>query len=213
MFVHECAQLCDQLGMSARREIGNEPVLDRDEAEFLEPLDLGACEIVVGEVRQRRSAPDRERLSEQDGRPCWILLAERGLAPLAKDVEPVEVDRGRRDVQRVPRIMAGHDDRAVLAHSAEGLAELRHVHLDAVFGGLRRVVAPERVDQLVDGDDLLPAEDEHGKERPTLAAAERDASVTVDHFEWSEDPEFHPRSLRTVRTLARWPGLPVRPIP
>jgi hypothetical protein len=103
--------------------------------------------------------------------------------------------------------MAGHDDVAVLAHSARALRSsdtYTWTLCSAVFGGRR----PRARRSLVDGDDLLPAEDEHGKERPTLPAAERDASVTVDHLEWSEDPNSirAPQNRFDASTVA---GLPV----
>jgi hypothetical protein len=43
--------------VAAEREVGLDPLLERGEAEFLEPSDLGLRERLVGEVRERVAAP------------------------------------------------------------------------------------------------------------------------------------------------------------
>ena len=47
--------------MVPERELGVDPLLDRDEPQLLEPLDLAAGELLVREVAERVAAPERER--------------------------------------------------------------------------------------------------------------------------------------------------------
>ena len=51
--------------MAPQREVGLDPLLERDCAELLEPCDLGLGERLVEEVGERRPAPERERVTER----------------------------------------------------------------------------------------------------------------------------------------------------
>ena len=75
----ETLELADELRMAAEREIGLDPLLERREAKLLEADDRGLGELLVGEVRQRRAAPERERLAE---------LCRGGLGPPASAIRP-----------------------------------------------------------------------------------------------------------------------------
>ena len=66
----------DELGVAAEREVGVDTLLERAEPQLLEPRDLGLGERLVGEVGERRPAPQRERLAE-------LLRAALGGAPPA----------------------------------------------------------------------------------------------------------------------------------
>jgi hypothetical protein len=52
----ECFQLGDEVAVFANGEVGVDPALERDEAEFLQATDLGLGEGVVGDVAGRRRA-------------------------------------------------------------------------------------------------------------------------------------------------------------
>ena len=61
---HERAELADDFAMAAETKQGLDPVLCRAKPQLLEPLDLGAGEVVEGELCQRRPSPELERLVE-----------------------------------------------------------------------------------------------------------------------------------------------------
>ncbi len=57
----ERLELGDELRVAPEREVGLDPLLERDGAQLLEPGDLGLRERLVEEVGERRAAPERER--------------------------------------------------------------------------------------------------------------------------------------------------------
>ncbi len=61
----ERLELPDDVGVSFELEVGVDPLLERDEPKLLEPADLALCERFVGEIGQRRTSPDVERLPQQ----------------------------------------------------------------------------------------------------------------------------------------------------
>jgi hypothetical protein len=64
MLCNEFFELWHDVAVPAEREIRVDSFLERSEARFLQPGDLGFCPGLVREVRQRRSAPQRERGAE-----------------------------------------------------------------------------------------------------------------------------------------------------
>ena len=58
-------ELADELSAAAELEVGVDPLLERLQAQLLEPADLGLGERLEGEVGERWAAPQRERLAEQ----------------------------------------------------------------------------------------------------------------------------------------------------
>ena len=94
----ERRELADELGMTAERELGVDSVLERCEAQLLEPRACGLGEALVGEVRERRAAPERERLAQLRRR-----VRECGLSRVPQQrLEPVEVDLILLDLEQIP---------------------------------------------------------------------------------------------------------------
>ena len=62
----------------------------------------------------------------------------------------------------------------------DAAAKLGDVDLDGLDGGRRRCSAPERVDQIVDGDDAVSVEEESDEQRPLFERAELDLAVLSD---------------------------------
>src|SRR4051794_39806067 len=62
-------QLADQLRVAAEREIGLDPLLHRRQPEILQSSRFHTCKRLVPEVGQRRTTPERERLTEDAPRP------------------------------------------------------------------------------------------------------------------------------------------------
>src|ERR671928_222043 len=90
-------ELGDHLLVPPEREVGLDPVLQGREAQLLEPPDLVLREWLVGEVRERRPAPERKRLREPRRRGGRLLVPRL----LDKRLEARGVQRP--DTQGVPR--------------------------------------------------------------------------------------------------------------
>ncbi len=85
------------------------------------------------------------------------------------------------------------------------LAQSRDVDAQRSGGVLRRVLAPELVDQPVGGNDLVRVEEENGEKRTRLGPAQGDLAFSVPHLERSQDPELHLPPCRhgTLTAVAR----------
>ena len=150
-------------------ELALEPPFQRREPQLLEPCDLTLRERLEGEVRQRRPAPQRQRL----------LVALLGEQPLeAMQVELVVVD---------PEQVAGRPRlEPVVAQQPPQLGDL------AVERGQRRRrrrLTPQRVDERVLRDDLVRPQQQHPEQRTAAAAAEGQNAAVVRHLQRAEDPE------------------------
>ena len=88
----ERLELGDELGVAPEREVGLDPLLERDGAELLEPRDLGLGERLVEEVGERRAAPERERLAQRALGRRRVAALERRAPLLREPGEAVEVD-------------------------------------------------------------------------------------------------------------------------
>ena len=58
VLLHERLELGDELGVSSKLQVGADPVLERGEAQLVEASDLDACERLVCEVGEGRTAPE-----------------------------------------------------------------------------------------------------------------------------------------------------------
>ena len=78
--------------MAAKRQVGIDSVFERDRVELLEPSGLVLGEGLVGEVGQRRSAPQFERRAQALRRSAGFAAVER-LPPLRGEaLEAVRID-------------------------------------------------------------------------------------------------------------------------
>ena len=145
-------ELTDQRVMAPELQVGLDPVFERDQTQFLEPRDLVLGEGLVGEVGQRRSATELERLGQGLGGDRRVAAVEL-LSPLGRQaLEPVDIDLLGLDLEHVAAT-AG-DERAV----AQRLAQAGDVHLHCLDRRLRRPLAPELVGDPVGRDDLAAME-------------------------------------------------------
>ena len=86
--------------VATERQLGVDPLLGRDEPQLLEPVDLGAGEVLVGEIRERIAAPEtkcRVERRERLGRPA---LGVRPPALFEQALEAVDVDRASGSTSR-----------------------------------------------------------------------------------------------------------------
>src|SRR4051812_30338448 len=101
MLGDERLQLADHVDVPTEREIRVDPLDQRGQVKLLEPADLVARECVVGEVGERRSAPERKRFAQQLRRAPRVA-GSLGPSPFFKALpEAVEVELTRLDTERV----------------------------------------------------------------------------------------------------------------
>jgi hypothetical protein len=179
----ECLELGHELGVTSHGEVSFDPPFEREQTELLETRDRDLGERLVDEFRERRSSPQRERLSQ-------LRRGDGGLRPLRlgdEILEPVEIELARPEPERV----AGGSREDLPTACSERLPELRHADPQGRSPRFRRVFAPELVDETVARDDLVRTEKKDGEERALLGAAERDRLALVPDLEWPENAELH----------------------
>ena len=75
MLGDQCLELSDDLRVAAEREVGVDAILEAGDASLLEAPDLGLRERLVGEVGERRAAPEIERVAQAIGSGRGIAVA------------------------------------------------------------------------------------------------------------------------------------------
>ena len=167
----ESVELADQLRVAAVGEIALDPLLETGEAKLLQACDLGFGEAPVGEVGQRVSSPERERL--------------RRLPVVPQELETAEIELLRPEPQQISARLR------LQAVPAEHLAQLRDVHLERLSRRLGRLLVPEGLDQPIVRNDAVCVQREHGEGGTLFGAAEVERAPVVEHFERAEDAEIH----------------------
>ena len=105
----ERLELAGDLGVPSAGEVGLDPRAEAAEAQIVEPRDLGLGEALVGDVGQRRPAPELERVPQRRRR-LPRLAARELLAPAPQSAarsgrrraRPAGVERGSRRPRRRP---------------------------------------------------------------------------------------------------------------
>ncbi len=134
-------ELADELAVSAEREIGVDPVLERCQSKLPEAHDLGLCKRLPRQIGERRAAPERKRRAQAVRTGNRVTRRERGTSFVAEPSELEEVDALRLDREPVAR------RHGLECAVRQELSQLGDVDLDRVPGCLGRILAPERVDQ------------------------------------------------------------------
>ena len=175
-------ELRDEDGVPAEVELGLDPLLHRREAELVEAIGLRAGPRLVGEVGERRPAPQRERLAQRLG-PCGRV--ERGGLG-EQPLEPCRVDGVRRHVEHVARRPRAQQI------GAEDAAEAGNGVLERPDSRRRRPLAPELIDEPVDRDDDAGPHEQRREQRALLAPRQRDHDPpVVPNLERAEETELH----------------------
>ena len=118
----ESLQLADELAVAAEREVGLDALLQRARVQLVQTGDLRLGPRLIGEVRQRRSAPQRKRLAQLPRRHLWV----RAIGVGQQLLKSRNIQLGRIDKQHVARL--ARDESAV----AELLAQPGDIDLDAL---------------------------------------------------------------------------------
>ena len=139
-------ELAHQVAVAAERQIGVDAQLERDGTAFFQPGDLAPRERLVRDVRQRRSAPQRESLAQPSGRiggapvlQCRGRIADELLEAVEVKLTALHaklIGVASR-LQPLPRTVA------------ERTTQLADVVLQHLHGRRGRSLAPQRVDEPV----------------------------------------------------------------
>ena len=173
-----------------------EPQLLRVEPQALEPLGLDPAGVPVPDVEERVPPPQRERLLDDVPRSVGLAAGQQVPGVRHHPVEPLGIHLATREVQAVP--VAEGVDRLL----AEVPPQPHDAALDELAPGRRLVLAPQRVRQSLDGDDVAPARGQ-GLEDDPVASGELEG-VAIDG-QWSQDLDAHDSSVRP-------PGAPVNAV-
>ena len=152
--------------------------------QLVEMLRLGGAPRLLGQVGERRPAPERERLSQVVGRIVRAPRFERRPAALEQALEAVEIELVRVD-----------DDAVAVAGGLDPLRAERapqpvDVHLQRLHGGCRAVPRPRARRQLL-GRHHAPAVDEQQcEQRALLRRAERSRSPSDHGLDRPQDAEL-----------------------
>ena len=160
---YQRVQLADQLLLVAEREIGVDPVLQRRQASLLEPCDLSLSERLVGEVGQRRTAPQPERVAKTSGRGGGICAVERSAALGRQPLELVSVELIGRKLELIP------GPPGVQQAIAQRPAQVKDVSLQCLGGSRGRSLAPQIVDQPLARDHPTAVQQQDRKHRSLLS--------------------------------------------
>ena len=179
----EIAELTHELLVASCPQVEIDALLDDGQPELLESRDGPAGERLPSHVGERGAAPQPERVAEGVRGPAGLGRRDpSGRSNLR--FESSEVDLVGRGAERVAR-RAREEDVVRLQRPTQA----RHLDLQHLRGGRRRVAAPESLDEAVGRDGLVEVEDEDRQERPGLAAAERDRPPTRDRLHRPEDAD------------------------
>ena len=176
------AQLRQDLAMLAEHKRRLELLLERVDAQPLEPPGLAGEPRHLGKSLQRGASVQRARRGDRCGCRVRIALAQRG-APLRQQLL---------ELQRVDARVGQHisvrrrNDRRV----AEGGAQARHVMLYRVPRGRGQVRPPQRVDQLLHGHDPPSPKGEERKQGITLASGHSHRAPARRNLERAENPDL-----------------------
>ncbi len=193
----ERVQLLEDVRVMPEGEVGLDPVLERREAQLLEPIGGLRRERLADEIREGRSAPLGERVPQQLRTAGEIARRDRPAARGRAGLEAEEIERRGRRFEEISGL-ARLDGRR-----PERLAEPRHVDLHGGGGRRRRILPPQLVDDPVGGHDPVGVEEEQREDRSLPHPAEGHTSRAVAHFEWAEQQELHRASASVSGRLAR----------
>ena len=199
MLADQDLELLDHLGVAAERELRLDQLLQRRAPQVIQASDLREGKRLVGEVRQRIPAPQRQRLLERSDGRVGAVAGKLGAAPGEEPLEAVRVELLGIERQLVAAL--ARDDRAVAAASVRArqrLAQTRDVHLQRLGRAGGRMLPPQRVDQAVRGERLVGVEQQQREQRARLGPRKREAAAVVEDLERAEDAEVHADAVTTV---------------
>ena len=194
----ERLELTDHVGVAPDRKVGLDAPLQRGQPELLEAGGLVLGE-GLGELGQRRPAPQRQRALDDVGRVAGPAAGKRGTTVGNEPLEAVEIELVRLELERVP------GGTRVQARLGKHPAELRDVGLHHLPRRVGDGVAPQVVDDPLARDRPVRVQEQHGEQRPLLARRDRQRGGAVDDFERAQEAEFHRSRVEATPSRAGSP--------
>ena len=162
-------------------------------AQVLEPPHLGPRELGVGEVAERRAAPERQRAVEQfqrggggqRGRLAQAALEALRVDLLGRDLEPVAGAVANEQRGRGAAIAAGLEERA----------QVGHPHGQRARGDLARHALPRRLEQRVRRNGAAGGEQQAREDRALLRSGRRRAGRRPGDLDRPQHAELHAPDL------------------
>jgi hypothetical protein len=183
---HSGLEIRDEVRVPAQGELGVHHGLEHGQPPLLQVPDLGLGERLVGKVRQRRPAPEVERLAE--GRRGALEIERHAPATLRRELlEPVKVALSRAHVQPV---RAGL--RLQPPFAAERSTKRRDLVVDHGVRGRRRGLTPELLDEPIARDQLIRAQQQQRQQGALSPGSNRKRAAAVsDDLERATQAELH----------------------
>jgi hypothetical protein len=179
-------ELGDEVAAVPELQLGIDSLLDRLQAQLVEPGDLRLREGLEAEVGERLPPPEVECLPQSHRSPGGISTRPELAAGLHELLEAVEIELTGGELDEIARSTGAN------TLGAERLTQPGDVDLERLPRGLGRALSPELVDQALGADDLVGVQEQDRQRRSLLAGAERDLAVAVlPNLERPEDPELH----------------------
>jgi hypothetical protein len=166
----------------------------------MERRDRCLGEFVIHEVSERGSTPPRQRPLKRGGRAPAVTSGQgcSTLSDIGSEAVRVDLDVCRE--QTVPLLPCL--DHTHPGATGEASPKLGDVHLNGILCASGRLVAPDRVDQLLGTNEIASMDQQHREDRPHLSAAELDGAFATPHVERTQDAELKtPRPHPSIRSL------------
>ena len=191
---HQRLELRHGSHMASELDLSCEPLLECGEPHLLEASDLHLGEPLVGEIGQRRPAPERECLVQLPGGLGRGALGQGPRALGGQRLEALEVELPGPHAQLVAL-----SSRHQYAVSAERPAQARDVDLDALGGRGVWASAPQIVDQAIARHGLVGVQKQNREQRSFLAAWDVEPGVPLGHVQRAENAKVHQLTTRSRR--------------
>jgi hypothetical protein len=150
----ECLELGHQLFVSTEGELGVDSIPEGRQPWLLQPSDLRLREGLEGELRERRPAPQAQRLAKEPRGADRIVLCECALTVGRQRLEVVRVDLLGFDLEQISVTAADHESIPELS------AQTGDVALDDLARGGRRPFTPELINQAIWRDRLTSTQEQ-----------------------------------------------------
>ena len=175
-------ELRHQLEMAAGRQVGVDPILQRRQPQLLQTGDLALRERLAPQIGQRLPPPQRQRIT-QPGRAITGILART--RPLDQQLKPRHVDLIRRRAQQIPR--RPRPDPL----SPQQLAQRRHMPMQRVLRATRRILTPQRLNQLRARDHLTTTQHQQRQQRTLLRTRRGQIAPAIENPQRTKQLEAH----------------------
>ncbi len=180
--------------MIAEGEPGFDAILFGLQPLLAEAGDLSGGERLIGELHERVAVPFVERVVEQAQGAGRVADSQRSSSVGGAPFEAKRVDEISFETQGIARGFADEHagGRTPSAFGLQAAAQVGDVRLDRCRRRVRRGLAPQLVDQPIEGDDLVQVHQQDAQHGALARRTELDSCpVVVNDCQWPEDPDAH----------------------